>query len=182
MLLSAAIGAALGAPPNWTGDYPPCERHSDVQQGQHADLAVRLSTSNASLAHQFRRALEFWSRIVDLDFHETDTTGCSIELLDGAPDLFASSGAAARSQYPDRQGFEGWVAFNPAIHLSEREMFAISVHEIGHLLGLPHNPNSASVMFFLELDDAMVVDSADLATLARKHKLRTVKLARVSVQ
>jgi hypothetical protein len=41
-------------------------------------------------------------------------------------------------------------------------MFLTSVHEIGHLPGLPHNPSGSSVMFYLELDDAVLLDAADL--------------------
>ena len=51
-------------------------------------------------------------------------------------------------------------------------MFVISVHEISHLLGLPHNPSGSSVMFFLDLDDSVPLDAADLAALASRHKMR----------
>jgi hypothetical protein len=136
------------------------------------DLGVRISTANLALARQFAKAMDFWSGIVDIEWHEVDSPECSIQLVDGTPELFDPAAIAARSQFPDRPDFQGWIAFNPGSRLSEREMFLISVHEIGHLLGLPHNPSGSSVMFFLKLDQAVQLDTADLDALADRHKLR----------
>ena len=172
LLLTASLGIACAAPPNWSGTYPPCDRHPDLLTREHLDLGVRIATANAVLARQFERAMEFWTRIVDLEWHEVHSQACSLQLVDGAPDLFNASGMAARSQFPDRAAFQGWIAFNPRSRLTEHSMFVASVHEIGHLLGLPHNPDESSVMFFLELDDAPALDAADLDALAIRHKLR----------
>ena len=80
---------------------------------------------------------------------------------------------SARSQFPDRPGFEGWIALNPRLKLTKQEMFLDSVHEIGHLLGLPHNSSELSVMYAFELDKAAALDAADLDALAARHKLRS---------
>jgi len=124
------------------------------------------------LAREFERALDFWSQVVDLDWHEVESGDCTIQLVDGTPDLFRIAGTTARAQFPDRANFQGWVAFNPAARLPAEEYFLVAVHEIGHLLGLSHSNSSASVMYFLELDGSVVVDADDLATLAKKHRLR----------
>lgn len=154
----------------------PCERHSDLLSYGHVDLGVRLSTSNTGLARQFARAMDFWAGVVDMDWHEVDSDECSIQIVDGLPSLFdvhdGCACIAARSQYPDRARFEGWVAFNPAVKFTTHEMFLDSVHEIGHLLGLPHNPSSSSVMFFSDFDQDVSLNAADLEALAAKHKLR----------
>jgi hypothetical protein len=170
--LAAGLGNAKASPPNWTGKYPPCNRHLDLLDREHLDLGVRISTSNGALARQFARAMDFWTGVIDLQWHKVDSQVCSIQLVDGSPELFNTVGVAARSQFPDRPAFEGWIAFNPGSNLTEREMFAVSVHEIGHLLGLPHNPSGSSVMFFLYLDESVFLDTADLEALASRHKMR----------
>ena len=172
LLLTVSIGVADASPPNWSGEYAPCNRHPDLLSREHVDLGVKISTSNPVLARQFSRAVEFWAGVVDLAWHEVDSEDCSIQLVDGAPELFDTAGIAARAQFPDRPEFQGWIAFNPGSRLTERQMFVVSVHEIGHLLGLPHNPSGSSVMFFLALDDFVSLDAADLNALAERHRLR----------
>lgn len=139
------------------------------------DLRVKVATSNFELARQFERAMDFWAGILDFEWHEVDSPDCSIQLVDGKPRLFQIDGCAcvaARSQYPDRADFQGWIAFNPALRFTDNEMFLDSVHEIGHLLGLPHNPSSSSVMFFSDFDQEVSLNTADLEALAARHKLR----------
>jgi hypothetical protein len=173
LLLLASFGIAQASPPNWSGNYPPCNRHPDLLTRDHVDLGVRISTANTSLARQFAKAMDFWTGILDLEWHQVDSPDCSIQLVDGTPELFDPAAIAARAQIPDRPAFQGWIAFNPVSRLTEHEMFLVSVHEIGHLLGLPHNPNGSSVMYFLKLDESVSLDSADLDALADRHKLRT---------
>ncbi len=173
LLLAAANHTDANAPsPNWTGQYAPCNRHPELLSHGHVNLGVRISSANPVLAREFERAMDFWKGVVDLDWHPVDSDECSVELVDGEPDLFDESGIAARSQFPDRPDFQGWVAFNPGTKLTEHEMFIVSVHEIGHLLGLAHNPSGSSVMYFLRLDGEESLDSSDLIALADRHKLR----------
>ncbi len=134
---------------------------------------MRISTSNPILAEQFESAMEFWSGVLDLDWHEVDSDDCAIQLVDGTPSVFDfCSCLSARSQLPDRPAFQGWIAFNPRLKLTRQEMFLDAVHEIGHLFGLTHNPNDSSVMFAFELDKAALLDAVDLAALASRHQLR----------
>ena len=108
-----------------------------------------------------------------------------MELSDGARDLFEPNpnNMVARSQFPDRRHFQGWIVFNPAVTLTPAESYRISVHEIGHMLGLKHNPNTRSLMYDLDLECSVELDAADLASLRAHHKLRisatteTVKIA-----
>jgi hypothetical protein len=80
--------------------------------------------------------------------------------------------AIARSQFPLEPDFQGWVAFNPMLASSPGEMFRHSVHEIGHLFGLHHNPDISSVMFFSDFGQDVSLDIGDLRALAGMHKLR----------
>jgi matrixin len=174
--LLVCLGVAVGeTPANWTANYPPCNRHSELLKQGHMDLGVRFATANPSLAVEFRRALNSWAKILDLDWHEDDTQTCSIELVDGEPGLFEQH-MAARSQFPDRLDFQGWVAFNPAQAISEADLYRIAVHEIGHIFGLRHSSNDISVMYALNLEGIDWLDTTDLAVLAAHHKLRVTTL------
>jgi hypothetical protein len=140
---------------------------------QHADLGVRINTGDALLAQQFARAMDFWASVLDLEWHEVDTDDCAIQLVDGTPSLFDFCLCmSARAQSPDQPLFQGWVAFNPRLKLTTEEMFLDSVHEIGHLLGLQHNSNDSSVMYYFGLEHRVSLDEADLESLAARHALR----------
>lgn len=163
---------------NWTANYPTCGRHAELLKHGPMNLGVRLATSNPALAEGFKSALDFWATILDLEWHEDDSENCSMELVDGQRDLFEPEpeNMAARSQFPDRRGFQGWIVFNPAVVLSRIELYRISVHEIGHMLGLRHSLSTLSLMYGLDLDCSESLDAQDLATLAAHHKLRITSL------
>jgi hypothetical protein len=174
--LLVCLGVAVGeTPANWTANYPPCNRHSELLKQGHMDLGVRFATANPSLAVEFRRALNSWAKILDLDWHEDDTQNCSIELVDGEPSLFEQH-MVARSQFPDRLDFQGWIAFKPAQAVSEADLYRVAVHELGHVFGLRHSSNGFSVMYGLNLEGLDWLDVDDLAALATHHKLRITTL------
>jgi hypothetical protein len=135
------------------------------------DVGVRISTTNPALAREFVRALNFWARILDMNWYEDNTSDCSIELVDGPPDIYVD-GTFAQSQLPEWKNFQGWIAFDPRVPLTPTEMYYGSVHEIGHLLGLKHNPSATSVMYGEENDRPEWLDAADIISLAAHHKLR----------
>src|SRR5437868_3477084 len=124
LLALVCFGTANGeTPANWSANYPPCNRHSELLSQGHMDLGVRLATVNPVLAGQFRRAMDSWASVLDMDWHEDDTQNCSIQLVDGAKNLFQAAAMAARSQFPDRLNFQGWIVFNPGKTLSAIELY-----------------------------------------------------------
>lgn len=157
----------------WTGPYPPCDGHAEVLKREPMNLGVRFSTSNPTLKAEFARAMSFWASILEMSWHEEDSRACAILAVDGDPDLFRP-GEVARAQFPGLPAYQGWIAFNPRVSLPANELFLTAVHELGHLLGLPHSSNGSSVMYFLALDDSVFLDSADLVALATWHRLRAV--------
>jgi len=164
----------MAEPANWTANYPPCKRHAELLKHGPMNLGVRVATANLNLAHQFKQAMDFWARILELEWHEDNTENCSMELIDGSPELFEAAPEimVARSQFPDRTRFQGWIVFNPAVVLTKPELYRISVHEIGHMLGLRHNPSTKSLVYDLDLESSECLDFADLASLSARHKLR----------
>ncbi|MGJ5815278.1 matrixin family metalloprotease [Paludibaculum fermentans] len=174
MLLGLLLTAAIRAdePPGaWTGPFLPCDGHAEVLKREPLKLGVRFATANPALKAEFARAMNFWAGVLDLTWHEEDSRACAIQAVDGGPGLFRP-GEVARAQFPGHSAFQGWIAFNPRATLPANELFVTVVHELGHLLGLPHSANSSSVMYFLALDGPVFLDSADLAVLAARHRIR----------
>jgi hypothetical protein len=161
---------------NWTSNCPPCRTRGELLKKGHMELGVRVATANPYLAEQFRRAMDSWSRILDLDWHEENTENCAMQVIDGGPELFRASAVVARAQLPDRLRFQGSIAFNPETELSASDLYRVSVHEIGHMLGLQHSSNAMSVMYGLDLEGLEWLYPADLADLAKHHKLRITAL------
>lgn len=172
LLVVCSSLADAGSLANWSANYPPCNRHAELLIQGHMDLGVRVATSNPVLAREFRHAMDTWASVLDLDWHEDDSQNCSIQVIDGARQLFQPAAIAARSQLPDRLDFDGCIAFNPGQALNPAELYQISLHEIGHVLGLPHSLNANSIMYSFNLEGQVWLDLTDLAKLAAHHKLR----------
>lgn len=170
-ILCSSWSVAGPAPKNWTGPYPPCLGSTELLKYDSMDLRVRIGTSNPLLASQFQAAMNFWSTVIDMRWQLSSTSLCAVELLDGEPRLFEDS-TVAKSHLSELSGFQGWIAFNPKAPLTRQELFLTAVHEIGHLLGLSHNSNPASVMYYTNRKESNVLDAADLVSLAERHKLR----------
>lgn len=177
LLLLAVLAPPSGFPAdlpqvNWTGNFAPCDSHSELLKRDSMRLGVRLSTSNPTVAREFKRAMNFWSRIIDMTWYEDGTSSCALELVDGTPAILQNA-VVARAQFAEWQNFEGWIAFDPRAPLTKTEMYLTAIHEIGHMLGLRHNPNPNSVMYYIDLEGKEVLDAYDLTALAVHHRLRT---------
>ena len=85
---------------NWTGPYTACNQRSELLRHDAMDLGVKFSTSNPELEREFRLALSFWSEVLDMRWHEDDSESCSLQLVDGTPEILKRS-IVARSQFTD---------------------------------------------------------------------------------
>jgi len=56
--------------------------------------------------------------------------------------------------------------------MSSAEIYATAVHEMGHILGLRHNSNIHSVMYFLDIDGSEGLDAQDILALSGHHQLQ----------
>lgn len=156
---------------NWAGDFAPCLAHSELLKSSPMDLGVRFSAGNPLVNRQFRRAMDFWARVLDMAWHEDQTTACALQVVDGTPTILQHS-VVARSQFTDWANFQGWIAFDSRAPLTKTETFLTAVHELGHTFGLKHNPSAKSVMYYIDLEGPEVLDREDMTALAQRHKLR----------
>ena len=160
---------------NWTGPYRPCLNSTELLKAGHMDIGVRFDTANAISAAALRRALGFWSAVLDLTFHEEPSEDCAIAAVDATPEILAKEHDVARAQFTDWENFQGWIAFDPHIsaYMSPQEIYATAVHELGHLFGLVHSTNALSVMYYLDVDEYAILDAADLRALGARHAIRS---------
>jgi hypothetical protein len=167
---------------NWNSPGAPCAKYDDLRRRLLRDIGVRIDVAEP-WADAFRRALSFWNMVLDANFHEEPgLEACSIRVVKGGPAIL-SRPVVARSQLMERAGFSGKIAVCAAAaeDLNSEEMYGIAVHEIGHLLGLRHNSNVHSVMYFLNVEGIEVLDSEDLLDLSRRYEIRPEILARGSL-
>jgi hypothetical protein len=134
-------------------------------------LGVRFATSNPAVAAEFRRAMDFWAGVMEMEWHEENSRECVIQVVDGSAGLFKGS-MIARAQLPGTPAFRGAVAFNKKVAWGPSELYLTAVHEIGHIMGVPHSENMGSVMYFLSLSGQVCLDAEDLTAAAKHHKLR----------
>jgi len=143
-----------------------CQGSRELEKAAHLNLGVHFATRSPLLEREFKRALNFWSRVLDMQWHKASDKGCDVELIDGKPELFGPIDVA------QALSSTGTVAFDRRADLNEMELYSICVHELGHLFGLNHNPSPKSVMFYLDVRGDEVLDSNDIAALVRHHRLR----------
>jgi hypothetical protein len=177
-----ATGERLERQSNWKSPDAPCANFADLRKPFLRTIGVKIDAAEP-WADGFRRALRFWNTVLAANLHEeTDLSVCSVRIIDGAPDILDHA-VAARSQLTDWAGFSGKIAVNQvaASEMNSAEIYATAVHEIGHILGLKHNANIHSVMYFLDVDSTDVLDGKDILDLSRRHELRPAILVNGSV-
>ena len=170
------FGGVLTEPrSNWTSPEAPCANYDDLRKPVIGNIGVKIDVSGP-WADGFRRALRFWNTVLAANFYEeTNLNACSVRIIDGDAGIVSRT-VAARSQIADWGNFQGKIAVSRAAakDMNSAEIYASAVHELGHMLGLKHNANSRSVMYFLNLQGTEVLDSRDILELSRRHAIRPV--------
>ena len=165
---------------NWTASYKPCLNSTELRKTEHMSIGIRYDISDRIVIQQFHHAFDFWAKLLDADFHDEQSTSCAIAIVDATDTVLLHNGTiVARAQLPDRLNFQGWIAVDPraSSYLADDEATAIWIHEIGHLLGLKHNPSPTSIMFAIDVDGSNKLDSQDLRAIASEHALRPVSVS-----
>jgi predicted Zn-dependent protease len=156
------VTAAFGAP---------CENVGELLKHDHMNLGVRFDSRDPDLVQAFKRALNFWSKILDMEWHEDSNGTCAIDLMDGVP-----AGTAQMLLHDKAVGLgirsSGIVAIDTRYQLAASEWYAIAAHELGHLFGLQHNSNPKSVMYYIHLRGDQALDPTDIAALSARHRMR----------
>lgn len=173
-LLVFLASAAWAQSANWTGPFKPCLNSSELEKTGHMSIGVRYDLSNERIIQQFHRAFEFWENLLDAEFHDEASESCSVAILEGTKALLGNRAVVARAQLPKLPDFQGWIVVDPRAtsYLTDEEAVAIWIHEIGHLLGLVHNPSAKSLMYFIDIDLGNKLDSTDLRALSLLHAFR----------
>jgi Matrixin len=132
---------------NWSTADEPCAKYNDLKKYALGDIGVKIDVSDPAWAAAFRRALVFWNKTLDVNLHEEkNINACALRITDG-PLLMFGSGYTAFAQYADLDGFEGKIVVLPQVPFSPAARLVNAVHEIGHVVGLRHNPDPRSVMY-----------------------------------
>jgi len=163
---------------NWTSADAPCAHYDNIRKPTLGNIGIRIDATGP-WAEGFRQALVFWNSVLAANFHEeANLNACTVRIVDGGPEI-VSKVIVARSQLTERDNFLGKIAVSPAAAkaMSSAELYAAAVHEFGHMLGLKHNANIHSVMYFLDLDGTEGLDSKDVSDLRAHHQLRPAAIS-----
>jgi hypothetical protein len=158
---------------NWTSTEAPCAKYNEVRESDLGNIGVKIDATEP-WSKGFRGALRFWNTVLAANFHEeTNLDSCAIRIINGGPDLL-NNATVARSQRTEWDKFRGKIAVNPGAAglMSSAEIYGVAVHELGHMLGLKHNPSSQSIMYFLNVNGTEILDRKDIFDLSRRHKIR----------
>jgi hypothetical protein len=158
---------------NWTSLDAPCSKFDDLRKPLIGNIGVKIDAAEP-WADGFRSALRFWNQVLAASFYEeTNLNGCSIRIIDGGPGVVSRT-VAARSQIIELANFGGKIAVSrtAAKDMTNAEIYASAVHELGHMLGLKHNASSRSVMYFFNLKGTEALDGEDTLELSKRQVLQ----------
>lgn len=154
-----------------------CRNYRDLLEYQHLDIAVHVDTSNPRVVEAAAKAMDWWSKQIDMSWHfTTSATDCTLELrphvwvskqLPGSINVVREIGGA---HLPRNRLYDGVIFFlYPAVGYDLVRCF---VHEFGHLLGLEHTSDPDSIMFSNPDEALLTLTHRDVRQVQRYHALR----------
>ena len=182
-ICQVAAQAQENPPTNWDSPDAPCAQYDKLRSRALGNIGVRIDV-NRAWANAFRQAFKFWNSVLMVNFHEErGLDACSIRIINGSPGIL-NHVTLARSQLTGWVHFRGKIAVNPrsAKELNGAAIYAIAVHELGHMLGLKHNPSGRSIMYFLNADGSEYLDQQDILELSAHHELRPTTISEIPIQ
>jgi hypothetical protein len=166
MLLLLLLGS-----PAYANDQS-CRNYEELLKTDHMSLGVSLDdVTDPQIRQQFRQAMNFWATVLDMEWRRDETPNCAIKVTYGIPAIFDFDDIA-QADDPDSDSFRGEIAFNATFPITPRDAYLVCIHEIGHLLGLDHNPSPDSVMHAVRLDGFQKLELTDISALSARHRLR----------
>ena len=149
-----------------------CEDYAEIRKAGHMTIGVSFDIPDPLIREQFRHAMDFWATVLDMEWHSDETSSCAIRVGYGVPEMFDSDDIAQADDPDLTATFRGEIAFNAAFAITPLEAYLVCVHEIGHLLGLDHNPSPTSVMYAVGLEGAEKLEATDVSALSARHRMR----------
>jgi hypothetical protein len=159
-----------------------CADSADLYSTDHLSIRVKLDAVKATDAWAEKEALKNLTKVLDLDWTiDNDPATCNVSLAYFREDSLR----LAYVVQPRTAEFDGTIHINTNRHISSITMAEILEHETLHLLGLQHNRDPYSLMYW-KMDSGETVwglglDAFDLQRLSKMHALRQTSSQRVMV-
>jgi len=162
----------------------PCLKYNELRNAGHMDIGVLLVVKDERVRAATSEALNRWSQVIDMTWHEDRTSTCALTIVEAPVAGFRYYSGdrlvtnipprTARAQLPQNADtFKGIVFVNTArlLSLDKYWMADAMQHELGHLFGYnSHSDNPRSIMYWNVTGDNQKLQKEDVKVIARYHK------------
>jgi Matrixin len=160
----------------WLFPHPYCHEYKQLLSHEPMNIGVRFDTRDPHVVAIFEAELDRLAETVALTWRVDQSHNCALEVRE----LPLRKRKANRQGYIQSGGahiggtrnFDGRLYYHPAL-AHQPDLPESFRHELGHLMGLQHNPSVDSIMYWLTFSGrGTEFDQRDLAALSQRHKLR----------